>query len=193
MTAVLPAFILSSCISYDADYTGVVGEVIDMEGIKVLVDPGADALIAIVVRNDNTTEGKVSLRAVGGEIGYRSSSSSSFGSISTGNTRILAGWLLNPSSIYLESGEEILMTAYLNNWHLTTRKFSSRIEIIYRQGEERSTRLTIVVDENDVFEDASRMIQSNKLGQYNPSSYGARNARIGWLPADYELTIPPAE
>ena len=187
--AVLVAVLVTvSCVSFEIDEIGEFGQVIEFRGVKILTDDGADAMVAAVLRNDNPYEVEISYRAIGGEIGNRTSSGSS-AMTTSGSSRITAAWNNSDGIGVLEPGEEILVTSLLSNWHLYNRPFTSRIEIVVDAPEPRS-RLKIYFGEDEVFTDAMQISQENRMGRNDPSRYNSRSSRFGELPRGYDLTIP---
>ncbi len=186
----LTGFLLMSCVSFDSDMEGTSGQVYEVEGVKVLLEPAVDTQVAIAVRNDNKHAVEVSLRGIGGEIGNDIYSSGGSNFAMKGNSTTSAAWLNDPASALLAPGEETQMIVRLNNWHKANKSFRRvRIDVRIIEGELKH-RLAIVITENDLFTDPATMFQDNKLGKYDPSRYGARHSSIGNLPYDYELTIP---
>lgn len=184
------AFLLSSCVSFDSQQEGVVGSVYDIEGVKILMDSGADRLLAFAVRNDSDAAKTLRLRAVGGEIGWDTGGTTGykFGSVGTGNVH-RAAYLVSPGEMVLNPGDEIMGQVFLNNWYLANKDFSSKFEFRIVTDEERHM-VAITADQDDIFVNSKDMFQQNKLGRNNPARYSSRHLGVDKLPRDYTLTIP---
>ena len=186
LTASIPA--LMSCVSYESEQDGVVGSVYDVNGVKVLVDPASDRLLAFALRNDSDRQVTIHVRAIGGEIGYNTGGSSGFAGMSSGGYR-RAAYLISPNDILLKPGDEAMGKVFLKNWSQATRNFTSRIEFNVKVEEERHM-VMIKADQDDIFGDAKDMFQQNKLGKNDPNRYGSKHYRVDQLPDGYSLIIP---
>lgn len=182
------AILISSCASFDSQQEGSVGTVYDVTGVKILMDSGADRLLAFAIRNDSTNEKTIRLRALGGEIGWNTGGSKGFGSVGTSNV-YRAGYIVSPSEIVLRPEEEIIGQIFLNNWYQANKDFSSRFEFRVVTEEERHM-VKIEADQDDIFINAKDMFQQNKLGRNDPGSFGSKHIGVNSLPPDYTLTIP---
>lgn len=179
---------LFSCASFDSQQEGVVGTVYDVTGIKILMDSGADRLLAFAIRNDSNTEKTVRLRALGGEIGWNTGGGKGFASVGSSNV-YRAGYFVSPGEIVLNPGEEIMGQIFLNNWYHANKDFSSRFEFRVIDDSERHM-VKIEADQDDIFENAKDMFQQNKLGRNDPGTYGSKHFSVDSLPVNYSLTIP---
>jgi hypothetical protein len=179
---------LTSCVTYDSEQEGIVGSVYNVEDVKVLLDPASDRLLAFALRNDSTRQVKVDVRAIGGEIGYNTSSASGFAGKSSGNYH-RAGYLVSPNDIVLNPGDEAMGKIFLKNWYQANKNFKSRFEFNVYVEEERHM-VMISANQDDIFSDADDMFQQNRLGKNDPTRYGSRHYNVDQLPDDYSLSIP---
>jgi len=183
-------FFLVSCISIDSEQEGVIGNVYEVDGVKILLDPASDKLLAFALRNDSQRQVSVQVRPIGGMIGYRTSGSSGFGGVGMGSSsKVQAGYLVSPNDIVLNTGDDAMGKIFLNNWHTANQPFNHRFEFNVRVDGERH-RIMIRADQDDIFDDAKDTFQQNKLGRNNPGNYGAKHIGASNLPPGFTLTIP---
>lgn len=179
---------LMSCVSFDSQQEGIVGSVYDVNGVKVLVDPASDRLLAFALRNDSNRQVTVNIRPIGGEIGYDTSGGSGFGGKASGN-RHRAAYITSPNNIILNPGNEVMGQVFLKNWYLANKNFTSRIEFKVGVPEEIHM-IMIEADQDDMFDDSKDMFQQNKLGKNDPTRYASRHIGVDRLPDTYSLAIP---
>jgi len=192
ITALFVLLIFNSCVTYDSKEEGVPGKVYKVRGTSVLMDSAADYLLAVAFRNDGQEEVKITIRPVGGDIGYNYYSGS--GTLNWGNTSqfIRAGYLVYGNDAYLKPEQETMMEIFLKNWYMANKTFESRM-IITVTDSAGTSALEIKVDQDDLFVNAKRTFQENLLNMNNPTMYGSKHRYAGELPRDYELKIPPEE
>ena len=179
---------LTSCATYDSEQEGIIGSVYNVEDIKILLDPASDRLLAFALRNDSNRQVTVFVRAIGGEIGYNTSSGTGYAGTASGS-RHRAGYMVSPNDIVLNPGDEVMGKIFLKNWYQANKNFKSRFEFnVYV--EEQRHMVMISADQDDIFSDAKDMFQQNRLGRNDPSRYGGRHYNADELPDDYSLSIP---
>ncbi len=174
--------------AFDSEQDGIVGSVYNVDGVKILLDPASDRLLAYALRNDSNRPVTVTVRPIGGEIGYNTGGSSGFGAMGMGDKHY-AGYLVTPNSIVLQPGDESMGKIFLKNWYKANKNFTHRIEFKVTVEEERHM-VMIKASQDDIFSDAKDMFQQNKLGRNDPSKYAAKHNGADQLPGDYSLSIP---
>ncbi len=182
-------FILISCVSYDAVEEGSMNTVYQINGASVIMDEAVDKFVVLGIRNDGAAELQVKVRAISGEIGYdvNSGSVSGFGNSSSNLTR--AAFLTGGNNASIGPGEEINISVFLKNWYLANKNFKLRMEVVIDDGVE-SHALNIYTTQDDIFDNAKKTFQDNKLGKNDPSRNGAVHIGAGNLPGTFVLTIP---
>lgn len=160
--AIFLSIILSSCVSYDSVESGPIDTAYTVNGATVILYPGADKMVVLGARNDSSNELKVRIRPIGGKIGYSLSGTNNFGNPSS--NQVTAGYITTGNDAVLKPGEETFITVYLNNWNRANMKFSHRMEIIV-DNEIGRHALNIQATQDDIFDDAKKMFQDNKLGK----------------------------
>ncbi len=185
----LLSLLTASCVSYDSVEEGEMNTVYKVNGGSVLMDKGIDKMVVLGARNDSDSDITVTVRAIGGEIGYRSSSSgvSNFSKSSSSMTR--GAYLTGGNNAIIRPGEETMITVFLKNWYMANKKFKHRMEVIVDNGIERHA-INIYATQDDIFDDSKKTFTYNKLGKNDPSRNGAVHMGVGVLPGDFVLTIP---
>ncbi|MCK5737302.1 MAG: hypothetical protein KAH21_12530, partial [Spirochaetaceae bacterium] len=89
----------------------------------------------------------------------------------------------------LKPGDETLITIFLKNWYLANKNFKHRMEVVIDNGIEQHA-LNIYVTQDDIFADAKKTFNDNKLGKNDPGRNGAAHIGMGTLPGNFSLTIP---
>lgn len=179
--------VLSSCVSYDSVETGLINAPYALNGATVMLYPGADKMVVLGARNDSNNDLKVRIRPIGGKIGYSLSGSNNFGS--PASNEVSAGYLTTGNDAVLKPGEETYITVYLNNWNKANFDFSHRMEIIVDNEIERHA-INIQATQDDIFEDAKKMFQDNKLGKNDFSGNSSINFYGVNSIGNIKLTIP---
>ena len=185
----LLSLLTASCVSYDSVEEGMMNTVYKVNGGSVLMDKGTDKMVVLGARNDSDSDITVTVRTIGGEIGYRSSSSgvSNFTKSSSSMTR--GAYLTGGNTAIIHPGEETMITVFLKNWYMANKKFKHRMEVIVDNGIERHV-INIFVTQDDIFNDSKKTFTDNKLGRNDPSKNGASHIGVGVLPGNFVLTIP---
>jgi hypothetical protein len=181
------ALLLTSCVSYDLVEEGRMETPYLLNGATVLLDPGEDKIVVLGARNDSDIELKVRIRPIGGKIGYSLSGSSNYGLPSS--NEISAGYLTTGNDAILGPGEETSIIVYLNNWSRANLNFSHRMEIIVDNGIERHA-INIQATQDDIFDDAAKTFQDNKLGKNDFSGNSSVNFYGAGSTGRFRISIP---
>ena len=189
ITAVITVIFLSACVSYDSVQEGKMNTLYHVNGASLIMDKGVDKLVALGVRNDSSGELQVRVRAIGGEIGFNYYTGSSSGMGYSSDNVVRAAYITTGNDASLAPGKETIISIFLKNWYLANKDFKHRMEVVIDNGVETHA-INIYVSQDDIFDDAKKTFQRNKLGENDPSSHGAVHIGVGNLPANFTITIP---
>ncbi len=185
----LLTLLTASCVTYDSVEEGVMNTAYKVNGGLVLMDKGTDKMVVLGARNDSDSDITVTVRAIGGEIGYRSSSSGVSNFSKSSNSMTRGAYLTGGNIAIIHPGEETLITVFLKNWFMANKTFKHRMEVIVDNGVKRHA-INIFVTQDDIFDDSIKTFSDNKLGRNDPSRNGAVHIGVGDLPGNYVLTFP---
>lgn len=189
VTISLLSLLTVSCVLYDSVEEGGMNTVYQVNGASVLMDKGTDKMVVLGARNDSGSDITVTIRAIGGEIGYNSGSSGVMNFSKNSNSMTRGAYLTGGNNAIIHPGDEALITIFLKNWYMANKTFKHRMEVVVDNGIERHA-INIFISQDDIFDDSRKTFTDNKLGKNDPSRNGAVHIGVGVLPGSFALTIP---
>jgi len=189
VSAIMALMVMTSCVSLDSETAGTVYAVEKVNGVSMLMDRAVDKHLALAVRNDSPVPKDVMIRPVGGDIGYDDGTSNSMMNFNPTGGYVKAAYILSGADFTLQPGEAKMVDIFLKNWHFTTRDFTTKVRVDVIENDVRH-RIVFEVNQDDIFDDSRKMIQDNKMGRNDPSTYASVHIGVDSLPAAFTLTIP---